>query len=239
MLTPIEVERKSFKSGFGYEKKDVDAFLSDLAKDYDELYKKSVEADDKIATLNDALSHYKSIEKTLQKALILAQRTADEAHDDAVRKGDAIEREAHAKAEEVLSRARGELEGIRSQALDLLRVYDSYKAQVRALTESTIATLDGEGFRAGLADLEEYLGLDGRLREKQASEREAVMDKEKHNEKLGEKHYEKEREGSGVDLEEAYEEYAEEEANDDDVKVVRKDEFVDEYDGDGDDWGGY
>ncbi len=29
MLTPIEIERKVFKSGIGYEKKDVDLFLKD------------------------------------------------------------------------------------------------------------------------------------------------------------------------------------------------------------------
>ena len=103
MLTPIEIQRKSFKNGgFGYEKREVDLFLEEVQKDYEKLYKENVEYKDKINVLSDGLQYYKSIEKTLQKALVLAQRTADESHADAVKKADAIEKEAHLKAEQIL-----------------------------------------------------------------------------------------------------------------------------------------
>ena len=66
MLTPIEIERKVFKSGIGYEKKDVDLFLKDILDNYEAIYKENVELNDKINVLSEGIQYYKSIEKTLQ-----------------------------------------------------------------------------------------------------------------------------------------------------------------------------
>ena len=38
MLTPIDVQGKTFKSGMGYSKADVDSFLTNLYADYASLY---------------------------------------------------------------------------------------------------------------------------------------------------------------------------------------------------------
>ena len=78
MLTPIEIQDKSFKSGIGYDKKDVDAFLKDILANYELLYTKNAELEDKVAVLSEGISHYKSNEKSIQKALVLAQNVADE-----------------------------------------------------------------------------------------------------------------------------------------------------------------
>ena len=43
MLTPIDVQSKSFKSGMGYSKADVDSFLTNLYADYETLYRENME----------------------------------------------------------------------------------------------------------------------------------------------------------------------------------------------------
>ena len=79
MLTPVEIENKVFKSGgLGYDKKDVDVFMREVADSYSEVYKEKLELEDKVNVLNEALGRYKSIERTMQKALILAEKTAEE-----------------------------------------------------------------------------------------------------------------------------------------------------------------
>ena len=76
MLTPVEIQNRVFKSGgLGYDKKDVDSFMKEIVVSYELLYREKMEMADKVNVLNDALQNYKSIEKTLQKALILAQKT--------------------------------------------------------------------------------------------------------------------------------------------------------------------
>ena len=42
MLTPIDVQAKTFKSGMGYSKADVDSFLTNLYADYETLYRENM-----------------------------------------------------------------------------------------------------------------------------------------------------------------------------------------------------
>lgn len=79
MLTPIEIQGKTFKnSGMGYSKADVDSFFSSVSADFEALYKENLSLKEKINNLDASLSHYKEIEKSLQKALVLAETTAEE-----------------------------------------------------------------------------------------------------------------------------------------------------------------
>ena len=94
MLTPVEIKQKTFKSGIGYSKEEVDSFLEEVASAYEELYKQNVEYKDKINMLNEGLQHYKTIEASLQKALILAEKTADDTIKSAEEKAKNIEQDA-------------------------------------------------------------------------------------------------------------------------------------------------
>ena len=67
----------------GYEKKDVDAFLKAICSDYESLYRENIELKDRINTLNGAVHEYRSIEKSIQKAMVLAQQIADKTENDA------------------------------------------------------------------------------------------------------------------------------------------------------------
>ena len=74
MITPIDIQAKSFKTGMGYSKADVDSFFQTVASDFEALYRENLELKDKVNILNDGINHYKSIEKSLQKALVLAEQ---------------------------------------------------------------------------------------------------------------------------------------------------------------------
>ena len=41
MLTPIEIQSKSFKAGIGYDRKDVDGFMREILAGYEKLYKEN------------------------------------------------------------------------------------------------------------------------------------------------------------------------------------------------------
>jgi len=69
MLTPVDLTNKIFKGGIGYDKKDVEAFMVELSTDYRELYSANIELKDKIATLNESLQHYRSVEDSMTKAM--------------------------------------------------------------------------------------------------------------------------------------------------------------------------
>lgn len=156
MITPIELQSKTFKSGIGYDKKDVDSFLSDLLRGYEATYKENMELSDKINTLSEGINYYKSIEKTLQKALVLAEQTAEETKTAAKQKARAIEDEALAKAKLIMADSVNELSHIKQQTIQLIRQYDSYKAQFKHLAAAQYELLESDSFNIHIADMDVF-----------------------------------------------------------------------------------
>jgi len=154
MITPIEIQNKVFKSGgLGYDKKDVDSFMEELLENYETLYRERMEMTDRMNTLKEGIQYYKTIEKTLQKALLLAERTADETKSNAMKNAALIEQEAVSKANIILEDAKRELEMIRKQTIELVRQYDMYKAKFKSLVNSQTELLDSQSFSINLDQL--------------------------------------------------------------------------------------
>lgn len=154
MITPIEIQNKVFKSGgLGYDKKDVDNFMNEILENYEELYREKMEMRDRISVLNEGLQYYKSIEKTLQKALVLAERTAEETQNTAKKNAQVIEQEAVNRAKMILADAKKELEVIKKQSTELVRQYDMYKARFKSLAAAQTELLDSSSFEIKLENL--------------------------------------------------------------------------------------
>ena len=154
MLTPIDVQAKTFKSGMGYSKADVDSFLTNLYADYETLYRENMELKDKTSLLNESLNRYKDIEKSLQKALVLAETTSEETIASAKTNAAVIEQEARVKAEAIVADAKQELENIRSMTVELLQKYESFKSQYKALATAQMELLASDAFNIELAKVD-------------------------------------------------------------------------------------
>lgn len=56
MLTPLDIENREFKKTMGgYNRDDVEDFMSLLLVDYEKLYKESIASRDRITTLTEAV----------------------------------------------------------------------------------------------------------------------------------------------------------------------------------------
>ena len=159
MITPIEIQNKSFKSGgLGYDKRDVDQFMKELLTSYEALYRENVEMKDKLSSLTDALQQYKYIEKTLQKALVLAEKTAEDTKQLAQKEAKRIEKEAQLKYQLVLGDAKNELNKIHKQTMKLMQQYEMYRAQFKNLAKAQIELIESESFGLSIANVDELLG---------------------------------------------------------------------------------
>lgn len=100
MLTPLDIENKTFAKQImnGYSTEEVQSFMNDLLRDYEKLYKENIEYKDKLDVLNQGIQHYKSIEDTLQNALVVAQGTAETVKKTAKAEADNIIKEAEINA---------------------------------------------------------------------------------------------------------------------------------------------
>lgn len=100
MLNSEEISADRIKSGFGgYNKKATREYIDGLRVEYDSLYKENIELKDKLSVLSEGVQYYKNMEKSLQKALVLAERTTSETIHAAEVKAIAMEKEAKSKAE--------------------------------------------------------------------------------------------------------------------------------------------
>lgn len=169
MLTPVDLQGRTFKSGMGYSKADVDSFFTSLTSDYETLYRENMELKDKVSTLNDGINHYRSIEKALQKALVLAEQTAEETISSAKTNATVIEQEAVLKAQSIVADAKIELDQIRTKTVDLLQQYESYRAQFKALATAQAQLLESEAFNIEIASLDVFTNLENQAAENVAA----------------------------------------------------------------------
>lgn len=158
MLTPVEIQSKSFKSGgLGYDKKDVDNYMKEILRSYEDVYRENVELKDKVSVLNEGIQYYKTIEKTLQKALVLAEKTAEETKTAAAKEAKRIEKEATAKANIMLADARNELDALHQQTVALVQLYERYRAQFKSLAAAQVEMLDSDAFSLNVQKLDAFV----------------------------------------------------------------------------------
>ncbi len=158
MVTPIEIQNKSFKSGgLGYDKRDVDNFMHEILNSYEELYRQNVELKDRVSVLNEGIQYYKTIEKTLQKALVLAEKTAEETRNNAAKEAKRIEKEATVKANIMLADAKNELEVLHQQTVTLIQQYEKYKIQFKNLAHAQMEMLESDAFSINVQKLDAFM----------------------------------------------------------------------------------
>ena len=142
MITPVEVLGKELRRGFGYKAVEVDEFLEELAKDYEKVYKENNELREKVSALTENLSHYRTIEESLKRALVLAEETSKETIENANNKAQALEAEASRNAKQLVSEAEDQAENYQKLIRKLESDYQSYKARMKQFINGQMDILD-------------------------------------------------------------------------------------------------
>ena len=101
MLTPQEVSERAFQRanfGGGYNMAQVDEFLDVLTQDYSSLYNENAVLKNKMKVLVDKVEEYRTTEDAMRKALMTAQRMADDLLKEAEEQKKQIIKDAEAEA---------------------------------------------------------------------------------------------------------------------------------------------
>ena len=83
MLSPLDLKNKMMepKKRKSYDNDETDDYLELVMEQYKQLYDENLELQKNVKSLNDGVQYYRSIENTMQKALVLAEKTAKEKKD--------------------------------------------------------------------------------------------------------------------------------------------------------------
>ncbi len=149
MLTPQEVSQHAFaKANFGgYNMAMVDEFLDQLTEDYTALYKENAVLKSKMKVLVDKVEEYRATEDGMRKALLAAQRTAEEIVAEAEQKREELVRTAETEARAKIDGMRHELDSEQVRLTAAQNATTAYIAKLRDLCQhemdyiSAISTL--------------------------------------------------------------------------------------------------
>ncbi|WP_366921449.1 DivIVA domain-containing protein [Metallumcola ferriviriculae] len=143
MLTPLDIGEKEFRRSIrGYNEEEVDNFLDKVLKDYEQLYKENLRLKQEFAEMEESLSHYRDLEGTLNKTLVLAQETADELRKNAEKEAEMLYNEARFKGEKIVSAAEAQTAKINEEQRRLIQQTKVFKAQFKAALLSQIELLE-------------------------------------------------------------------------------------------------
>lgn len=144
MLTPQEVSERAFpKASFGgYNMAQVDEFLDVLTEDYGALYSENAVLKSKMKVLVEKVEEYRSTEEAMRKALMTAQRMADEMVKEAQDQRDQILQEAKSEAEKRVEAVRKQVEEEQFRLTSAQQETAAYVQKVKALHEQAQAYLD-------------------------------------------------------------------------------------------------
>ena len=113
MITPLDIQTKTFSNGaIGYKKSEVDEFLAQVLKDYEELYRGNNDKKETIKSLEKLLESYKGMEETMKNTLVVAQSSAEQLTSAARNEADTIVSEAKQKSQEIIAKAQEQLSNL-------------------------------------------------------------------------------------------------------------------------------
>jgi len=144
-LTPLEIHSKEFHRSFrGYDEDEVNEFLNQIIKDYENFIQQKKKADAKIEELQQRLDKFVGIKDSLNKSISVAQGAAENLKRNAKSEAGLIVKEAEKNADRIVNEA---LEKSRKLSIEVEEMKNQaalYKSKLRLLVESQLKMLFGD-----------------------------------------------------------------------------------------------
>ena len=139
MLTPLEIENKKFKKELiGYSVAEVEEFVQLVTESYETIYKENLANRDKINMLSSAIKQYKTMEETLQNAILVAQSAGEEVTRNAKAKAENIINEAQNSAAQILADAGKEVTKVSYEYEEMKRNVEVFRTRIISLLTSQL-----------------------------------------------------------------------------------------------------
>ena len=146
--TPIDIRSHEFRKSIrGYQCEEVDKFLESVSKEFEIAYTDNFELKEKVQRLEAELSHYKTLENTLQQTMLLAQQTADEVKQSARHEADLLIRQAEQENNRKLFEAQEKWAEIQEEIQELVRKRELIRTQLKSFLSAQLelaASFEGD-----------------------------------------------------------------------------------------------
>lgn len=126
----------------GYEKKEVNNFVSDVIGQVEKILDKDKQKDQAITQLNEQVARYKNMENTLNRVVLVAEEASHQIKKMARAEGESIVEEARKNATRIINDAIFKANEAEQEANNLRRNIQIYKKRVRTMIEEQLEAID-------------------------------------------------------------------------------------------------
>ena len=142
-LSPVDIRQQQFamKMFRGFDPREVDAFLDDVAEDFEGVLRENVSLREQVGNYEERARGLGETERTLKDTLVATQRVAEEMKEGAKRDAQLLLREATLNADKLMEEARAEEAKLRVEIQSLKRLRRQLIEELRATVERYDRTL--------------------------------------------------------------------------------------------------
>jgi cell division initiation protein len=142
-VTPLDLRQQRFKTVMrGYDRGEVQAFLLEVADDYENALRDNDKLRQDVAKLDAVLGEHRGQERNLRNTLLTAQKLADEIKEHAQAEAALIVREAEGRADMLLQKSQARLEDVQREIDGLRMKRREVENDIEALVRSLNSTLE-------------------------------------------------------------------------------------------------
>lgn len=134
--------KKFDRSINGYNVHQVNAFVDDVISRVDDMITKMKNKDLEIDRLEKELEHYKNMDATLNRAVVMAEEAASKYKNNTLAESDLIITEAKKNANRIINDALMKAESLEADAARLRRNIVTYKRRIKGLIEEQASIID-------------------------------------------------------------------------------------------------
>lgn len=126
----------------GYNKQEVNQFVSNVAKEYESMLNKLKEQDEELEKLKTSITRYQDLESTLNKTILIAEDTSNQIKRMARDESKGIIEEAKRNASRIINEALLKNEEIEKNAMELQRRVVMFKRKFKQAIETELEVID-------------------------------------------------------------------------------------------------
>jgi cell division initiation protein len=141
-LTPIQIKKQEFATKMrGFDPGEVEAFLSTVASDFEELLKENIELRAQKSALLEELQNYKKLENSLRSLVAQAEKAASDAMESMKKTARIVERESEVKAQQILNEATQEMSRAKAKLAEVKNLRETIVKTIRTVLTAQLDML--------------------------------------------------------------------------------------------------
>ena len=144
-LSPLDIHNKEFANKFrGYDEDEVNEFLEQIMKDFENVLEENKTLKSNLKQSEEQISHFNSIEQTLQKSILIAQEAAEDVRRNSMKESKLIVKEAEKNADRIVNEALSRARRISVEIEDLKKQSKVFRTRFKMLIEAQLDLIQSD-----------------------------------------------------------------------------------------------